>query len=93
MIKVLKLITGEDVVADIERKEEKVLLKSPHVILATHEGLGLMPLMPFSNEKEYFIDSKNIIFELEPEEELKNSYNSQFGSGIVVAKNNIFLEG
>lgn len=92
MIRILKLVTGDDVIADVEKKENELILKNPQAILATPEGIGLMPLMPFSNEKEYAINLKNIIFDLEPEEELKNSYNSKFGSGIVIAKNSIILE-
>lgn len=53
MIKVVKLITGEDVVADIEYADEgrNIVLKKPQRFMVTAEGVGSIPFVPFSMMK------------------------------------------
>lgn len=88
MIKLLRLVTGEDIISDIEKKEGVVVLKSPHRLILTQEGLGSMPLCPFAKSTTYEIASSNILFEAEPEPQIRDSYASQTGS-IVVASSDI----
>lgn len=87
MIKVVKLVTGEDVVADIEMLENntKVLMKAPQRFVMTQEGLGSIPLMPFSSDEKFTVSMNHVILIAEPDAEVKNGYNAQHGSGIVVA--------
>jgi hypothetical protein len=87
-IKLLRLVTGDDVVADVERDGDSYVLKKPHRLVFAREGLGSMPLCPFAKTTEYSIDSRNILFEAEPDDEIRNSYAAQTGS-IVVANSNI----
>lgn len=83
MIKIVKLINGDDVVCEIEKKDGVVKLKKPHRLLFSQEGLASMPLCPFSSDEEYEIDQKNILFEAEPEKDIKESYASQVGSIVI----------
>lgn len=89
MIKVVKLVTGEDVVADIELKDDSsfgrvVILKNPQRFVVTSEGVGSMPLVPFSDDDKYTVSMNHVMLICEPDVNIKNGYNSQFGSGIVV---------
>lgn len=88
MIKVVKLVTGEDVVADVEIKDESsgrvVILKNPQRFMVTSEGVGSIPLVPFSDDEKYIISMNHVVLICEPDINIKNGYNSQFGSGIVV---------
>lgn len=84
MIKILRLVTGEDIVADIDRKGDLVMLKNPHRLVMTREGLGSMPMCPFAKTTNFEISVHNVLFEAEPEDEIRNSYASATGS-IVVA--------
>lgn len=88
MIKLIRLITGEDVICEIERRGDTVILKKPHRMLLTKEGLASMPLCPFSKNEIYEIEAKNILFEVEPESDIRNSYAGQVGA-IVVPDSNI----
>lgn len=83
MIKLVRLVTGEDVICEIERKDSVVVLKKPHRLLFSKEGLASMPLCPFSTSELYEIDSRNILFEVEPEPDIRNSYANQVGAIVV----------
>lgn len=85
MIKVVKLITGEDVVADIEYADEgrNIILKKPQRFMVTAEGVGSIPFVPFSNDEKYTVSVNHVILVADPDIDIKNGYNSQFGSGIV----------
>jgi len=87
-IKLIRLITGEDVICELERKEGVVVLKKPHRLLFSKDGLASMPLCPFSSDDSYELDAKNILFEAEPEADIRNSYAAQTGA-IVVPNSNI----
>jgi hypothetical protein len=88
MIKVVKLVTGEDVVADIEIIDQSsgkvVVMKKPQRFMVTSEGVGSIPLVPFSNDETYTISFNHVLLIADPDPDIKNGYNSQFGSGIVL---------
>jgi len=85
-IRLLKLVTGEDVIANVEEIEGNTwTLKNPTKIMATPEGVGMGPLHPFLKEGTVAIDAKHIVYQGPVETEIQNAYNSQFGSGIVTA--------
>jgi hypothetical protein len=88
MIKLLKLVTGEDVVANVERKGDLYVLKNPHRLVLAREGLGSMPLCPFAKSEQYEIAAVHVVWEAEPEDEIRNSYANATGS-IVVANSGI----
>jgi len=86
-IKFIKLVTGEDVLSEIEGPGESgcYILKNPVRIMPTRDGgIGMGPLNPFSKGEKVTIPSEHVIFEDEPDDEIRNAYNAQFGSGIVV---------
>jgi len=86
MIQVLKLTTGEDIIADAETKGDSVTLKQPiRLLLSPEGGVGMMPFAPFVASETVDISSSYVLFQGEPEPELKNAYNAKFGSGIVTA--------
>ena len=86
MIKIVKLASGEDVIAQIEKKGDSVTLKSPHRLILSQQGLGSMPLCPFSKSSDYVVNAQNIIFECEPDDEISESYANQVGAILVPTK-------
>lgn len=88
MIKLLRLASGEDVVSDVERKGDIYVLKKPHRLVLSREGLGSMPLCPFAKSEQYEIAATHVVWEAEAEDEIRNSYASATGS-IVVAGSGI----
>lgn len=86
MIKIVKLVSGEDVIAQIEKKGDSVTLKNPHRLILSQQGLGSMPLCPFSKSSEYVLSNQSIIFECDPDDEISESYANQVGAILVPAK-------
>ena len=89
-IKIVKLVTGEEVICEYKEEENNVILENP-IIIATvpsEEGIIIamtLPWMLVSGKNTFTLDKNYIIYSDEPSEELSNQYSSQFGSGIVIA--------
>lgn len=85
MIKLVKLITGEELVAEIKDGVENVELKNPVAFTLTQNGMRMIgyPLIPI--EGNLVIDKKCIIYMVDVITEIVNGYNKQFGNGIVLA--------
>ena len=94
----LKLITGEDIIAELVIKSENgtYYLKNPVQIASapSHTGQIQVMFIPFPKfisqqelNREVSISSSHVILVYDPDQELINQYNSMFGSGIVVASN------
>jgi hypothetical protein len=90
-IKILKLTSGEEIISQCVLKEGKYTLKNPQKFMLTQEGIGSMPMMPFSSNEIYEIDEKHVIFTCEPELEIRNVYNSKYGTGVVLPTSKIQL--
>lgn len=91
-VKVVKLSTGEEVIADVtvepitqEINSYFFKLKNPARLAITNQGAALMPFSPLSSDDEFVIHSNFVIYQSNPEQEVLNAYNAQFGSGIVIA--------
>lgn len=87
MVKLVKMVSGEELISEHELNCTKHILKNPVKIVITQAGIGMMPFSPFSKSDTFTIDDKHVIYTAEAEEEIVNSYNEKFGSGIVIASN------
>ena len=89
-VKVVKLTTGEELVAGYAVKGEKVELKNPaRFIFQPPEGIAMMPWVPLSKTKTFEIDAKLVMFTSDVEEEIYNAYQERFGSGIVLSSGKV----
>lgn len=91
MIKILKLVTGEEIIADVVEGDDFYTLKSPCAIQLypnkSDPSTPLMGLIPYAAYTEYHrVDVKTtfVVWIDEPMKELYNQYNQNFGSGLVV---------
>lgn len=91
MIKIIRLVTGDDVISEVEKKGDTFTLKKPHRLLFSKDGLASMPLCPFSKDKDYEISSSNVLFECDPDDEIRNSYAQQVGA-VLVASSSLITE-
>mgnify|MGYP002788095998 FL=1 len=55
MVKILKLTTGEDIVSAVAENEKAgfYTLKNPFRLVATQQGLGLVPLCPLAKSEDF----------------------------------------
>jgi hypothetical protein len=89
---VLKLVTGEDIMAEVESGELGYKVINP-VRIAVMPGPNGQPNVGFApwpihadqeKDSEYIIAKKHVVYEYSPAQEYLNNYNQIFGSGIVL---------
>ena len=89
-IKLIRIKSGEDVVADIDDNGDSLTLENPAMLVPMSDGrgnqvqMGFGPWAPFSEENRIDIPRDWTVFITEPTEEIKNNYRQAFGSGVVV---------
>ncbi len=89
----LKLSSGEEVVGKfVERRDDIIRLKDVASIVmmpggqSGQVGLGLMPFLPYSDNKTFSFYRSFIMVDFDPNVDMLNNYNRMFGSGIQIAK-------
>lgn len=92
----LKLVTGEELVAEvIAESEDFVEIKNPvaAVMQRRQDGpaLGFIPWMQAANGPTFVIAKNKIVCEAEVADEVKNGYNQIFGAGIMVPPKDLIL--
>ena len=90
-IKLVKLATGEEIICEYKEEDDKVILENPVMmeVVPTEEGLSVgmtFPWMMISGKETFELQKTHIICAVDPVEDLANQYSSQFGSGIVTAR-------
>lgn len=84
-VEYIKLSTGEEIISQTEPAGDHIILKNAVLLVMTREGTGMMPFAPFAKDQRVSLSIAHVMAVGEPEDEIKNAYNSKFGSGIVVA--------
>ena len=92
----LKLVTGEELVAEvIGESEDFIEIKNPvaAVMQRRQDGpaLGFMPWMQAANGPTFVIAKDKIVCEAEVADEVRTGYNQIFGAGIVVPPKDLIL--
>lgn len=84
-VKLLRLTTGEMLLANTTIENDSYTLKKPAWIAQLKQGeFALVPWLPLAKEDVVTLSGDKIMYCLEPEIGILNEYNSAFGSGIVV---------
>ena len=92
MIKIIKIITGEEIIGDIKQNnDDTIQVSSPCVIQVVPSRqdpnqpmLALLPYAVYTKHHRVMISAKDVVWEEEPVQELYNQYSSAFGSGVVL---------
>jgi hypothetical protein len=101
-IKIFKLITGEEVLGEVESKDETEIVVINPVGVAVVRGKDGQPnvgFAPFPLHAEQKTDAtvcfskKNIVYSYTPAEDFINNYKQIFGSGIVVPPQKQIITG
>lgn len=92
-VKVHRLITGEDIIADVEKDHNGYILNKPAQIIVQQTedgrvGAAFAPFAPFAKDSVVRIYDHGVIGEIELDIKMINEYNRIFGSGIIVAAAN-----
>ena len=82
-IKVLKLITAEELIGEWDQEKSSIL--NPVVMVPVAQGkIGFQPWIPLGQDEEIFIKDQHIMAVVTPDTKLQNEYNRVFGSGLVI---------
>tara|TARA_B100000123_G_scaffold102772_1_gene75340 strand:+ start:377 stop:730 length:354 start_codon:yes stop_codon:yes gene_type:complete len=79
-VKVIRMTTGEDVIAKCEMRNSEIVLNKPFVIIPQQAGPGkpvqlMMSLYnAFGKGDSIHVNRDKVVFVTEPKEEIKNSY-------------------
>tara|TARA_R100001082_G_scaffold81061_1_gene48050 strand:+ start:3214 stop:3540 length:327 start_codon:yes stop_codon:yes gene_type:complete len=86
MVKLVRLSSGEELISKVDINEDSITLKNPAILIpAGREQLALGQWMPYASyEKGVEIKNEFVVFIVDAQDELKNQYNTSFGSGLVV---------
>ena len=92
MIKVVKLITGEELIADVTGMFEVLTLSKPCSLQMVPSRqnpdqpmMGMFPYAAYTEDHSIEVDRARIVWSATPIKELYNQYNTAFGSGIQLA--------
>lgn len=94
MIKIVKLVTGEELIGEVDKTAESVIINKPcilHMVPSrTNPEQPVMALIPYAaycDKHRISVSHDKVVWDEAPMQELYNQYNSIFGSGLVVPGN------
>lgn len=100
-IRALKLVSGEDIIGVVSNTEHNITIENPIRLMMvpmsnpqSQPSFGFAPFPVYATGSTNFkltISKSHIIFDIEPDQEFINQYNSIFGTGIVTPSKSIIV--
>ena len=94
-VKLIRMNSGEDVIADLINETDDTLVIGNPIVLVPGQGgtLGFAPWSPVLSPdvKEIAIKSSYIVFMSEPNEDVVNNYNQIFSPIVTPSKSGLVL--
>jgi len=91
MIKILKLVTGEEIIGELNYTETKIEVTRPCAVMLIsskstpdQHSMALIPYAGYAKDHTITVDQRAVIWEAELEDSVYNQYQSIFGSGIQI---------
>ena len=96
MIKVIKLITGEEVVGEVSYDGTTVIVDKPCAVMLVsakstpdQHSMALIPYAGYTKDHIIHIDKRSIVWNAELQDDVYNQYNAIFGTGIQIVSGDI----
>ena len=93
-IKLLKLVTGENVITDVEYDGDAVTLKNPLQVamVPSRSGAPNFALLPYllTDDTQVTIMENKVMFTVDPMDEFLEQYNGIFGNIVTPPKSIIY---
>jgi len=90
-IKILRLVTGEEIIGIVESNGSDVIISSPHFIRMQSQNGGqpqviLFPVLQMGDEniKDLPIPAAHVLYAYNPHADILSQFNSKFGSGLFI---------
>ena len=82
-IKVVRLVSGEELIGDWDQENNKI--SNPVVMIpVAKDQLGFQPWIPYAEEEDMILKDHHIMVICTPDKKLQNEYNRVYGSGLIV---------
>lgn len=98
-IKIIKLINGDELLAEIVTDTDILKIKNPvRIVVMPNKmdpktpNIGFAPWADFSEDKTFTLDKSHVLCIMSPIKEFVNQYNTMFG-GLVVPTSNLIMPG
>jgi len=87
-VKIVRLTSGEELIAKVEETDTNVTLKKPAILIpAGKDQLAFGQWLPYADISNGIEISKDyVVFVVDPMDEMVSQYEQAFGSGLVVPK-------
>lgn len=82
MIKMLKLVSGEELIADIKNLDDSrndLIITEPFQFGMGQEGIVMVPFMPLADTEEVHLSRSSIVTILNPNKSAEESYTRMTG--------------
>lgn len=89
-IMITRLLTGEEILGEIEINDNECFIKNPTQIGAMPNpksgniDIHMSPWIPLSSDKTVKINMSQVLCQYAPVNDIINKYNSMFGSGLYI---------
>ena len=90
-IKLVRLVTGEDVLTEYEAVDGGAKFTNPLIVYVQppeHPGqtarVGISQWVPYADTKEFHVAADKLVFVTEPAPDLKKQYDQVFGLGLIL---------
>ena len=93
-VMMLRLLNGDEIVGKVGVIGNMIKVIKPAAVML-NQGPGgkaqmaLLDFIPMARTKEIILDPRNVMFTYEPNDQVENAYNQNFGSGLVLPKKGI----
>ena len=82
-IKIVKLVSGEELIGDWN-KETNTITNPVIMVPVAKDQLGFQPWIPYSEEETMAFKEQHIVIVVTPDTKLQNEYSRVYGSGLLV---------
>jgi hypothetical protein len=92
-IKIVRLSTGEELIAELHWEGNHAVLKDVAILIPTQQNsLGLAPFMAYSNAKDgMHVEDRFVMFCVDPVDGLKKQYQNMFSKIITPEPQKIII--
>jgi hypothetical protein len=95
-IMMLRLINGDEIVGKVSVVSNVIKVTKPAAVMiqpssagAGKANMALVDYIPMSKGKDIMLDSRNVLFTYEPDDQIEAAYQQNFGSMLVLPKKGI----
>ena len=100
-IKLIRLSSGEDIIGDLSYQDpndpDAITIENPCLVYIAQgtpgkgAQIGMTRWMPYADNKVFSIKKAFIVTDCDPVDDLRQQYDSVFGSGLIVPKKGLTL--